>query len=282
MAKLNLKSRHKSYKGYVEFYTHDSESTFTEMTFSVYRPECETNEKVAALFFLSGLTCNEENFITKSGAIQYASEHKLMLICPDTSPRGTNIPGEFDNWDLGSSAGFYVNATTINWNKHYRMYDYVAKELPELIFSNFKINENKIAISGHSMGGHGALIIGLRNPEIFRSISAFAPICAPSQCPWGVKAFTHYLGEEREDWQQYDASELIKLAEPKKTILIDQGTADKFLDEQLNPEILLEAAMRANFPLKVRMQEGYDHSYYFISTFIKDHIEFHLENLNKI
>lgn len=279
METINLKSRHRSFDGFVEFYSHKSESTSTEMTFSVYKPDIETTEKVSALFFLAGLTCNEENFITKAGAIQYASKHNLMLVCPDTSPRGTNIPGEFDHWDFGSSAGFYVNATTINWNKNYKMYDYVVKELPELIFSYFHVDENRVGISGHSMGGHGALVIGLKNPDIFKSISAFAPICAPSQCPWGIKAFTHYLGENQEDWKQYDASELIKTAEPKNKILIDQGTSDKFLDEQLKPEILVESAMQANFPVEVRMHDGYDHSFYFISTFIKDHIEFHVEKL---
>lgn len=282
MSKLNLQNRHRSFNGNVEFYTHNSTSTSTEMVFGIYRPDSEKKEKLPALFFLSGLTCNEQNFITKAGALQWASENNLILVCPDTSPRGTNIPGEFDDWDFGASAGYYVNATTETWKKNYRMYDYTAKELPELVFSNFNIDTEKAAISGHSMGGHGALVVGLRNPDIFKSISAFAPICSPSQCPWGVKAFTNFLGENKELWKEYDASELIKEAKPDRKILIDQGNADKFLEEQLKTHVIQKTAREAGYPLEVRMHEGFDHSYYFISTFIKNHIDFHINNLKKV
>ena len=280
MAEITLKQKHRSFGGWTEFYSHESHSTNTRMSFSVFRPDNEKqNEKLPALLFLSGLTCNEENFITKAGAQKWASENDLMIICPDTSPRGTDIPGERDDWDFGQSAGFYVNATTDLWKKNYNMYSYIVSEIPEILETNFNADMGRIAISGHSMGGHGALVIGLRNPEIFKSISAFSPICAPIQCPWGEKAFSNYLGEHRESWNQYDASEIVKNNKSEMPILIDQGTDDKFLDEQLKPGIFAESCMVSGTELNLRMHEGYDHSYYFVSSFIKDHIEFHIKNL---
>jgi len=281
MIEITLKQSHRSFDGSTEFYSHQSESTKTQMSFSVFRPKEEQTEKVPVLVFLSGLTCNEENFITKAGAQKWAAYNGMMIICPDTSPRGTEIPGESDDWDFGQSAGFYVNAVTDLWKENYNMYDYIVKEIPEILESNFNIDMDRIAISGHSMGGHGALVIGLRNPDLFKSISAFSPICAPTHCPWGQKAFTNYLGDDKELWKEYDASELVKISNIKSKILIDQGTGDKFLEEQLKPEILAKACVEANIPIKLRMQDGYDHSYYFVSSFIKEHIDFHIQSLNQ-
>lgn len=281
MIEIKLKQKHKSFGGSTEFFTHRSEATKTQMTFSVFRPKEEQTSKVPVLVFLSGLTCNEENFITKAGAQQSAADNGMMIICPDTSPRGTDIPGERDDWDFGESAGFYLNATTDLWKANYNMYDYIVNEIPEILESNFNADMNRVAISGHSMGGHGAMVIGLRNQDIFRSISAFSPICAPMQCPWGQKAFTNYLGEDTDTWKKYDASELVNNAEVKSEILIEQGTGDKFLEEQLKPEIFEQKCREAGYPLKLRMQTGYDHSYYFVSSFIKDHIEFHVGNFKK-
>lgn len=280
MAEITLKQQHRSFGGSTEFYSHDSQSTRTQMNFSVFRPKEELTEKVPVLVFLSGLTCNEENFITKAGAQGWADENGLMIICPDTSPRGTDIPGEKDDWDFGQSAGFYVNATTDLWKNNYNMYNYIVSEIPETLESNFNADMDRIAISGHSMGGHGALVIGLRNPEIFKSISAFSPICAPMQCPWGEKAFSNYLGEDKELWKDYDASEIVKHKKSEKPILIDQGTDDKFLDEQLKPGIFEQSCKESGCDLELRMQEGYDHSYYFVASFIRDHIEFHINNLS--
>lgn len=280
MNEIQLQSSHRCFNGNVEFYTHQSVSTSTRMVFSVYRPDDENDMKVPVLFFLAGLTCNEQNFVTKGGALEWASENGLMLVCPDTSPRGTAIPGEFDHWDFGASAGYYVNATTEKWKENYRMYDYTSLELPETVFSNFNTDTDKVAITGHSMGGHGALVVGLKNPGIFRSISAFAPICAPSRCPWGIKAFKNFLGENKELWLEYDASEIIKIAKPDRKILVDQGTSDKFLEMQLKTNLLETAAKESGYPIEIRMHEGFDHSFYFISTFVKDHIDFHMKNLS--
>jgi S-formylglutathione hydrolase len=268
-------NRAKSFEGILEFFEHDSEKTKTPMRFSVFLPPQAKSKKVPALLWLSGLTCTEENFMQKAGAQRVASELGLALIAPDTSPRGAGIAGESESWDFGLGAGFYVNATQAPWSKHYRMYDYVLFELRELVLKNFPIDSNRLGISGHSMGGHGALVLGLRNPDVFSSISAFAPICAPSQCPWGVKALTSYLGTRQTDWKNYDSSELLKTTQFKKEILVDQGSEDKFLKDQLMPEKLEEAAKAVEFPLKLRYQSGYDHSYYFVSTFIEDHLRFH-------
>jgi len=282
MYSIELIKSHKSFGGRVDFYSHPSKATGTGMKFSVFRPLGEKHNNVPVLFWLSGLTCTEENFITKAGAERWASECGMMIVCPDTSPRGTNLPGEHDSWDLGSGAGFYLNAVTEPWRSHYRMYDYTAKELPAVIDSNFNADMGRVAISGHSMGGHGALVIGLRNPDLYRSISAFAPIAAPSECPWGQKAFVNYLGEDTELWKEYDASQIIKTVKVRTPVLIDQGTDDEFLDEQLKPEIFIQAAKDAGYPVKLRMQEGYDHSYYFIATFIKEHLDFHTKNLSRV
>lgn len=266
----------KSFGGALEFFEHFSEKTKTPMRFSVFLPPKAANEKVPALFWLSGLTCTEENFMQKAGAQRVASELGLALIAPDTSPRGAGIPGESESWDFGLGAGFYVNATEAPWSKNYQMYDYVLEDLRHLVLNNFPIDPKRVGISGHSMGGHGALVLGLRNPEVFRSISAFAPISAPTQCPWGVKALSNYLGPDRAKWKLYDSSELIQTTRFKKEILVDQGLEDKFLKDQLMPEKLEEAARKVEFPLKLRYQSGYDHSYYFVATFIEEHLRFHV------
>ncbi len=280
MSELKLLKKHKSFGGWVEFYSHPSSSTKTDMGFSFYRPPQAQSGKVPVLIWLSGLTCTEENFIAKAGAQRFASEKGIMVVCPDTSPRGTNIPGEHDSWDFGAGAGFYLNATTELWKNNYRMYDYVANELLELMKTEFPADMSRVGIFGHSMGGHGALTIALKNPGKFRSVSAFSPIVAPTQCPWGIKAFTNYLGEDRTTWNDYDSCELIKKATVKLPTLIDQGTNDEFLDTQLKPGLLLDVCKKFDYPVNFRMQEGFDHSYYFISTFIKDHIDFHDQNLS--
>nr|KAG5699602.1 hypothetical protein BaRGS_000718 [Batillaria attramentaria] len=251
------------------------------MKFGVYLPPAAESGKVPVLYWLSGLTCTEQNFVTKAGAQKYASELGLIIIAPDTSPRGVGIEGEDDSYDFGSGAGFYVDATQDKWKQNYRMYTYVTKELPALINANFPTIPDRQAIFGHSMGGHGALICALRNPGMFRSVSAFAPICNPSKCPWGKKAFTGYLGSDANVWQDYDATCLVqKYSGPPLEILIDQGKADNFLaDKQLLPENLMEACTSTKTPIIMRMQEGYDHSYFFIASFIEDHIRHHAKFL---
>ena len=261
------------------FYSHNSFSCHSEMRFAVYQPPRAQTQPVPVLYFLSGLTCNEENFITKAGAIQYAAQYGLMLVVPDTSPRSLGIPGEDDSWDFGTGAGFYVDAIEQPWADNYRMYSYVVEELPSLIEQHFPATDQR-GIFGHSMGGHGALVCGLRNPDRYQSISAFAPIAAPTQCPWGEKAFTNYLGLDKTTWAAYDASILVLQHQFPQPILIDQGTKDTFLATQLMPEIFAQACSKANQPLILRMQEGYDHSYYFIATFIGDHIRHHALILN--
>jgi S-formylglutathione hydrolase len=260
-------------------YSHVSVETGTPMRFSVFRPASNDAKLLPVLWYLSGLTCTEENFTVKGGAQRYAAEHGLMLVAPDTSPRGANIDGEDDSYDFGSGAGFYVDATVSPWSKNYRMYSYVTVELPKLIFSSFAADPDRQGITGHSMGGHGALTIGLKNPDTYRSISAFSPICAPMQCPWGEKALTGYIGANRESWGQYDAVSLISQGARSGRILVDQGDADDFLTEQLKPELLDEACKKSGQELTLRMQPGYDHSYYFVSTFIGDHVAFHAERL---
>ncbi|NJL99410.1 MAG: S-formylglutathione hydrolase [Synechococcaceae cyanobacterium SM2_3_2] len=262
--------------GTVAYYSHPSTACACEMRFAVFIPPQAQQGSVPVLYFLSGLTCTEDNVTTKAGAQRYAAEHGLMLVAPDTSPRGVNLPGEEDDWDFGSGAGFYVDATQDPWSQHYRMYTYIVEELPALIAANFAVLTHRQGILGHSMGGHGALVMGLRNPELFQSMSAFAPIVAPMQCPWGTKAFTHYLGSDREQWQAYDASQLVKThADPRRPILIDQGTADSFLETQLMPQVFEQACQAAGQPLTLRRQAGYDHSYFFIATFMADHIRHH-------
>lgn len=246
------------------------------MNFAVYLPPQAKWQPVPILYYLSGLTCNEENFITKAGAQQYAAKLGIMLVVPDTSPRNTGIPGENETWDLGSGAGFYVDATEHPWQQHYQMYSYVTEELPDLITHNFSVKSDKQSIFGHSMGGHGALICALKNPQQYRSVSAFAPIAAPTKCPWGEKLFTAYLGTNRQKWTEYDASELVKHTQLNSTILIDQGTEDQFYQQQqLLPENFEQACQQVGQKLNLRCQQGYDHSYFTISSFIKDHMQHH-------
>jgi len=260
-------------------YSHGSTETGTAMRFSVFQPARASDRSLPVLWYLSGLTCTEENFTVKAGAQRYAAEHGLVLVAPDTSPRGAGIEGEDDSYDFGSGAGFYVDATESPWNKNYRMYSYVTAELPELVFSHFAVDPKRQGITGHSMGGHGALTIGLKNPDVYKSISAFAPICSPMQCPWGEKALTGYLGADQRNWEQYDAVSLIRQGAKSGEILVDQGGADDFLTEQLKPELLAEAANEAGQKLTLRMQPGYDHSYYFVASFIGDHVAFHAQRL---
>lgn len=270
-----LVSEHYCFGGKVGFYSHPSEICSGEMRFAVYQPPQATSQPVPVLYFLSGLACTEENFIVKAGAQQFAAEYGLMLVAPDTSPRNTGIEGEDKDWDFGTGAGFYVDATQEPWRSHYKMYSYVVHELPALIAEHFPIQQERQGILGHSMGGHGALVCALRNPSRYRSVSAFAPIAAPMRCPWGQKAFTNYLGLDRESWRAYDASELVRRAGYNRPILIDQGTADPFLAEQLLPEVFEQACAAVGQPLTLRFQQGYNHSYYFIATFIEDHIRHH-------
>ena len=246
------------------------------MSFAVYLPYQANSQAVPILYYLSGLTCNEENFITKAGAQRTAAKLGIMLVAPDTSPRNTGIPEENEEWDLGSGAGFYVDATQSPWQKYYQMYSYVTQELPQLIAANFPVISQKQSIMGHSMGGHGALICALKNPQQYLSVSAFAPIGAPMQCPWGEKLFSAYLGMDKQQWAKYDATELVKQAQIDSTILIDQGTADQFYQQQqLLPENFERACKQMGQKLNLRWQEGYDHSYFTISSFITDHIQHH-------
>ncbi|MBL1174927.1 S-formylglutathione hydrolase [Pantanalinema sp. GBBB05] len=278
-----LLSEHTCFGGTLGFYSHLSQACNSEMKLAVYLPPQAALEPVPVLYFLSGLTCTQENFMAKAGAQRYAAEHGLMLVVPDTSPRDTGIPGEDDDWTLGSGAGFYIDAMIAPWNQYYQMYSYVVKELPDLIAAHFPVRRDRVegreqvcqGIFGHSMGGHGALICALRNPHQYRSVSAFAPICAPSQCPWGQHVFTQYLGTDLTTWNAYDASELVLHQQLPQPILIDQGSADQFLDAQLMPHVFEQACHQAGQPLTLRIQPRYDHSYYFIATFIADHIEHH-------
>lgn len=272
---LNLISENRCFEGTVGVYSHSSATCNTEMRFSIYQPPQAKTTQLPVLYFLSGLTCTEENFMAKAGAQQYAAKHGLILVAPDTSPRNTGISGEDDDWDFGTGASFYVDATVEPWSSHYKMYSYIVSELPALIAENFPIQPEKQGIFGHSMGGHGALICALKNPQQYQSVSAFAPIAAPIRCPWGEKAFTNYLGANKETWRDYDASELVLTANYNHLILIDQGTSDQFLAKQLLPEVFEAACQKAGQPLNLRYQNGYDHSYYFISTFIEDHIRHH-------
>jgi S-formylglutathione hydrolase len=280
---LTLQNHHACFGGSVRYYSHPSRECGCDMRFAVFIPPQAAAGPVPVLYYLSGLTCSEENFTAKAGAQRYAAEQGLMLVAPDTSPRGVGIVGEDDDWDLGTGAGFYVDATVAPWSAHYRMYSYVTQELPDLITAHFAIQPDRQGIFGHSMGGHGALVCGLRNPHLFKSMSAFAPITAPMQCPWGTKAFSHYLGSDLAQWRQYDASELVQtLADPHRPILIDQGSADPFLaQQQLLPEVFERACQQANQPLTLRQQNGYDHSYYFIATFMADHIHHHAAILSR-
>lgn len=278
---MEIISQQRCFNGTQGVFKHQSEVTGTPMRFAFYLPDqVKIEGRVPLIWFLSGLTCSEENFTVKAGAQRYASEHGVALIAPDTSPRGAAIEGEEDDYDFGSGAGFYVDATQQPWSKNYRMYSYITDELYKMVSSEFEIDPNRQSIMGHSMGGHGALTIGLRNTDKFQSISAFSPICAPMQCPWGLKALEGYLGSDKSQWSKYDTVELIKQGHKVDSeILIDMGDADNFLREQLKPELLQQACQQQGQKLHLRMQPGYDHSYFFISSFVGEHIAFHVKQL---
>jgi S-formylglutathione hydrolase len=281
---MEILSKHKVFGGYQGFYSHESEATGTTMKFSVFEPDAICDGPVPVLTYLAGLTCTEETFVTKGGAQRVAAELGLMLVAPDTSPRGTdkrgeNVPDDADGgWDFGLGAGFYLNATEAPFADHYKMDDYVVKDLQAIVFSNFNGDRGRQGIFGHSMGGHGALTLGLKSPDLFKSLSAFAPICAPMSCPWGKKAFSGYLGDDKDAWANHDASMLIagiKGAGDKPTILVDQGLGDNFLEAELHPHLLEEGAKASGYPLTLRRHEGYDHGYYFIQSFMEDHLRHH-------
>lgn len=277
---LELLSEHACFGGLQRFYRHDSRAIGLPMRFSVFIPPAPDGARLPALFYLAGLTCNEETFMIKAGAQRVAAREGLMLIAPDTSPRGANIEGEGESWDVGLGAGFYVDATEAPWKDHYRMDSYLL-ELRDLVIAELAADPQRTGIFGHSMGGHGALVHALRRPDLFRSVSAFAPIAAPSRCPWGIKALGRYLGQDQAAWAQYDASLLMagKRAPFPQGILIDQGLGDKFLAEQLHPDAFEAACEQAGQRLQLRRHPGYDHGYYFISTFMEDHLRFHRQNL---
>ncbi len=265
--------------GSQQVYRHHSRTLHCDMNVAIYLPPQASQKKLPVLYWLSGLTCNEQNFITKAGAQRYAAEHGVILVAPDTSPRGDIVP-DADGYDIGKGAGFYVNATQEPWSTHYRMYDYIVDELPDLIEDHFPVSQKR-SIFGHSMGGHGALVIALRNPDRYSSVSAFSPIVAPTQVPWGQKIFSAYLGDDRNAWKNYDTVELVKsMSGTRLPLLIDQGSADEFLDKQLRPQLLEEACDATGHPLTLRLQPGYDHSYYFIASFIGEHIAHHVAALN--
>lgn len=273
---LNKTKSNKVFDGQTNVYKHQSAITKTEMTFSTFEPGESVNN---CIIWLSGLTCTEENFITKAGAQRYLKGSDTMILCPDTSPRGLDLPGEHDGYDFGSGAGFYLNATTQGYKDHYHMYDYIMKEIIPLAKEKFEVS--KFSIMGHSMGGHGALILGLREASVFTSVSAFSPIVNPTQCPWGEKAFKGYLGDNKADWNQYDATELLKAGHKRSdTLLIEQGLDDEFFEGQLRTGNLESVAAEVGQSVTVNYRKGYDHSYYFISTFIEDHINFHLKALS--
>ena len=276
---LQLLSEHACFGGVQGFYQHDSVETGTPMKFGVFVPPQAQQGPVPVLFYLAGLTCNEETFAIKAGAQRVAAELGLMLVTPDTSPRGTGVDGADAAWDFGTGAGFYLDATQAPWHKNWRMGSYVTRELRALVLQHFAARADRIGLFGHSMGGHGALTLALRNPGLFQSVSAFAPIAAPMQCPWGTKAFSGYLGDDRAAWLRHDATELIKAGARMPPLLIDQGLGDKFLADQLHPDLFEAACAAAAQPLTLRRHAGYDHGYYFISTFVEDHLRHHAHHL---
>jgi len=278
---MELLEEHRCFEGRQQRWRHDSRVLNCTMTFSIFLPPVRENTPPPVLYWLSGLTCNDENFTFKAGAQRVAAELGIALVMPDTSPRGDDV-ADADGYDLGKGAGFYLNATEQPWAAHYRMYDYLRDELPTLIQSEFPVSDRQ-AISGHSMGGHGALILALKNPGRFTSVSAFAPIVNPTKVPWGQKAFSAYLGADAATWQQWDSCLLMQASQGADAIptLIDQGDADQFLAEQLQPARLAEAARQSAWPLTLRVQPGYDHSYFFIASFIEDHLRFHAQHLLK-
>jgi len=271
--------RIREFGGWLERYRHDSDSCRCAMTFSVYLPPQAQRAPVPAVYWLSGLTCTDDNFRVKAGAQRYAAELGLALVIPDTSPRGADVPDVKERYDLGQGAGFYLNATRAPWSTHYHMYDYVTRELPALVEAGLPLIPGVKSVSGHSMGGHGALICALKNPGAYRSVSAFAPICNPVNSGWGEGCFSAYLGERRADWEAWDATCLIEAGAQPIPLLIDQGTADEFLPDQLHPRNLEAACARRRFPLTLRWQEGYDHSYHFIASFIGEHLALHARAL---
>jgi S-formylglutathione hydrolase len=269
-------SENKCFGGRQLRYSHLSDACNCDMTFAIFLPPQAEAGRVPVLYWLSGLTCTDENFVAKAGAQQYAAEHGIAVVAPDTSPRGAGVPDDPEGaYDFGLGAGFYVNATQTPWSGHYHMYDYVVQELPEVVNGNFAVDPERQSIFGHSMGGHGALTVALRNPGRFRSVSAFAPIVTPTQVPWGQKALGGYLGADRKAWKAHDTCELIATAGERLPLLIDQGDADQFLEEQLKPELLKSACEAHDHPLTLRMQPGYDHSYFFMASFMKDHFAHH-------
>ena len=282
---LKLLSAHACFGGEQRFYVHTSQEIGLRMRFAVFLPTQAvgpTARDVPGLLLLAGLTCNEETFMVKAGAQRFAAEAGLALVAPDTSPRGAGIPGETDDWDFGEGACFYLDATRAPWSRHYRTESWMMRELLPLLDNHLRIDASRLGITGHSMGGHGALTLALRHPGAFKSVSAFAPICSPTRCPWGVKAFRNYLGEDQSSWAAHDATLLMQAQETApypQGILVDQGLADKFLDEQLKPELFEAACQAVRQPLTLRRQAGYDHSYYFISSFIADHVRHHAQSL---
>ncbi len=271
----------KEWGGWLSRYQHASRTCHCDMTFSIYLPPQAATAAVPAVYWLSGLTCTDDNMRTKAGAQRYAAELGLALIIPDTSPRGDAVPDAVERYDLGQGAGFYVNATQAPWSEHYQMYDYITQELPALIEAECPVIAGLRSITGHSMGGHGALMCALKNPGMYRSVSAFAPICHPTLCGWGQGCFSAYLGDEQAAWQSYDATALVQAGAEPLPILIDQGTDDEFLAEQLYPQDFAQACQTRGVPLQLRMQEGYDHSYHFISSFMGEHLAFHREYLSR-
>jgi S-formylglutathione hydrolase len=279
LALLATISQHACHDGVLGYYQHPSQAINGDMRFAVYVPSQAASGRVPVLYYLAGLTCTEETFVTKAGALEHAARHGIMMVAPDTSPR-VQLPGDRESWDFGIAAGFYLDATQEPWNRHYRMYSYVVDELPKFIAANFNADTARSGIMGHSMGGHGALTIALKNPQKYRSVSAFAPIAAPIQSPWGMKAFTGYLGAYRAAWSQYDATELVKAGHKfPGGMLIDQGTADKFLNDQLKPELLVSACKTAGQEVSLHLRDGYDHGYFFIQSFIAEHMDWHAQRL---
>jgi S-formylglutathione hydrolase len=279
---VEILSKHIMFGGQQLKIKHISNVLNCSMIFSLYLPPVAlTGKKVPMIYWLSGLTCTDDNFVQKAGAQRMAAQLGVAIVCPDTSPRGAEVPGDPDNaWDFGLGAGFYLKATQAPWHRHYNMYDYIVQELPGVLaLGDFPVDTQRVSIMGHSMGGHGALTLALKNPGLYQSVSAFSPICAPTQCPWGIKAFTGYLGEDQNTWRVYDTCALLAQVKVKLPLLVDQGQDDPFLQTQLKPELLQAAALQYQHPLTLRLHAGYDHSYFFIASFIDSHIQYHAQAL---